>query len=263
MCKYKKSFLLYPITFIILLCLSFVSFSQTKTQLPCVNKKFSIVAHIVLDSLKRPGTSQADILRDIDSLNEAMKDVCISFQICELNIIENSVFNYFHEDSVWSELRFNYNKKNRINMYFVSSIIAPAGERGLSTQSGIGILDTSAILIRKDPHMFGTIAHQIGHYFGLHNTFGEIPTELVNGSNCSTTGDSLCDTPADPFILGSGISNYINNCKFVNTEKDANGDYYIPHVGNIMGNYGVCGCEFSRQQLKLMADTYISSKGMW
>ncbi len=45
-----------------------------------------------------------------------------------------------------------------------------------------------------------TIAHEMGHYFGLLHTHETANgTELVNGTNCGTAGDLLCDTPADGF----------------------------------------------------------------
>jgi hypothetical protein len=46
------------------------------------------------------------------------------------------------------------------------------------------------------------VAHEIGHLFNLYHTFGvcsnNVTTELPDGSNCSTAGDFVCDTPADP-----------------------------------------------------------------
>jgi hypothetical protein len=237
--------------------------AQTKTDLPCIDKKFSIVAHLVLDSLGSSGVTEAEINSGIALLNNAFKDICIFFEVCVFENIENFSYNTFNQDSSLNELISTYNKKNRINMYFVSQIIAPAGENGLATQNGITILDTSAIIIRKGNDIFSNMAHQMGHYFGLLNTFGETTTELVDGSNCATTGDNLCDTPADPYLINETIASHITGCRFISTKKDAKGQYYQPHVANFMSNYVNCGCEYSRSQLKIMADTYNAGKGMW
>ena len=58
------------------------------------------------------------------------------------------------------------------------------------------------------------IPHELGHNFNLVHTFGErsgngtlgsgTTLELVTrgaGANCTTEGDYLCDTPADPYNI--------------------------------------------------------------
>lgn len=79
-----------------------------------------------------------------------------------------------------------------------------------------------------------TLEHELGHYFTLYHTHGTTNTgttdELVNQSNCTSAGDRLCDTPADPNL--SGVVN--NNCAYIGTAKDANGDFYQPDPSNIM-----------------------------
>lgn len=78
-----------------------------------------------------------------------------------------------------------------------------------------------------------TLEHEIGHYFTLFHTHGTTNTgttdELVNGTNCSSAGDRICDTPADPNLTGN-----VTNCIYTGTAKDANGDFYKPDVSNIM-----------------------------
>ena len=94
-----------------------------------------------------------------------------------------------------------------------------------------------------------TLEHELGHYFTLYHTHGTTNTgttdELVDGSNCTTAGDRLCDTPADPNL--SGLVN--SNCAYVGTLRDANGDSYQPDVTNVMA-YSLERCQdkFSRQQ---------------
>jgi hypothetical protein len=108
----------------------------------------------------------------------------------------------------------------------------------------------------------------MGHYFGLSHTF-EPGGELVDGSNCSTVSDGICDTPADPFVEGDNTADYVNaNCKFISMKKDANGQYYDPIVGNIMSYYpNACKCSaglgFTHDQYLKMANTYLSNPGMW
>lgn len=81
-----------------------------------------------------------------------------------------------------------------------------------------------------------TLAHELGHNFGLYHTFSTfghpITQELVNGANCDTTGDLVCDTPADPYPQSS-----FDSCRYTGTATDANGDPYQPDVFNIMSYY--------------------------
>ena len=55
-----------------------------------------------------------------------------------------------------------------------------------------------------DPNI-STLVHEIGHFFSLlhiNGTWmmmkGNIPRELVNGSDCDIHGDLICDTPGSP-----------------------------------------------------------------
>jgi len=95
-----------------------------------------------------------------------------------------------------------------------------------------------------------TLAHEIGHFYGLphtHEVFsGE---ELVDGSNCLTAGDGFCDTPADPDLSGF-VS---RTCNYTGSFRDRNGDTYMPDVSNIM-SYSDPSCQnkFSLDQLALV-----------
>ena len=96
--------------------------------------------------------------------------------------------------------------------------------------------------------------------------------ELVDGSNCATAGDLLCDTPADPFgqtnatpeelaLIAQGLlvsAFYGPSCEFIYEIKDPNGEYYQPDMGNIMSAYP-CKCGFTQDQYRLMVETILSS----
>jgi hypothetical protein len=95
----------------------------------------------------------------------------------------------------------------------------------------------------------------------------ETKGELVDGSNCLTAGDNLCDTPADPYEMGADPTDYLSRqefCRFNDKSKDSAGQYFVPDVGNIMSMYFMCYCSFSQDQLRLMAENYIlSSSKLW
>jgi hypothetical protein len=137
---------------------------------------------------------------------------------------------------------------------------------GLASLGGVDFtFQQKAVWIGKNCADVGTIAHELGHYFSLDHPFANPGTELVNESNCATAGDQVCDTPADPYVYGQAISNYIDaNCLFTYTGKDANGSYYDPDVSNIMSYYSPCIClKFTHDQYEKMAQYYLSNPIAW
>ena len=96
-----------------------------------------------------------------------------------------------------------------------------------------------------------TLTHEMGHYFGLLHTHGSsncgsaanATNELVDGSNCQTAGDYVCDTPADPGLLGAGCSAFQvdASCNYIGTARDSRGMAFSPDVNNIM-SYSRSSC---------------------
>jgi len=268
--KYLKSF-------VILMAISFIFSTSgvaqgiltTQAPLPCIDKEFTIVAHIVRDTFGNPNLTEEALAEAIDSLNADFAPICASFNVCEIRYIPNFQYDVLNDDEERAEMAAYYNVKERINMYFVTGADSPYC--GVATLSGITQNDdvNPMITILKGDCMAPgskTISHEMGHFFSLLHTFDGPPTgtqELVDGSNCTTTGDMICDTPADPYLEGTAAEDYVdptNDCRFINMSKDGNGDWYVPDVGNIMSYYqSSCACGFTYGQYKRMADTYLNS----
>lgn len=98
--------------------------------------------------------------------------------------------------------------------------------------------------------------HELGHNFGLYHTFqGSNATstpELVTrgaGANCTTAGDFVCDTPADPLNRTGATTSMVNGCLvYTGTITDPNGEPYNPQMGNIMSYYDGCNPQFTAGQ---------------
>ncbi|MBP8212930.1 MAG: hypothetical protein KAX53_04245 [Saprospiraceae bacterium] len=214
-------------------------------ELPCVNKNFNLMIHIVLDSFRKQGIDVATIQQSIEEMNKYFAPICVSFSICDVSIIQNYSFDSLPTPKRRVELLDKHQKFNVFNVFYVDYILQPE----------ICGLSGGSVLIRKDCP--GAITHEFGHNFGLGHTF-EGGGELVDGSNCDTEGDGICDTPADPYVPFEKKSEYIEACEFISLKKDAKGQYYQPDVGNIMSYYH-CDCGFTREQYLNMSRTILSS----
>jgi len=110
-----------------------------------------------------------------------------------------------------------------------------------------------------------TLAHELGHLFGLLHTFeNSFGSELVNGSNSLISGDFISDTKADNFILNR--SNSLGGCFNLQIDqvglKDCNGELYsFAAFRNIMSYHPGCATVFSDQQLDIISRVKVKYKG--
>ncbi len=247
-------------------------------DLPCLNKNFNLVVHIAVDSLNRdPIVAEAFVNKMLIETSEYFSPICVSFTACEIQIIENNYSYANLQDSPISveerveKMEVLFSKERRINLFIVDSI--QNVDCGIGQFEGITTRDDANMVIElfncPDLKDSQNLAHQIGHLFGLYDTFNDnADLELVDGSNCQTAGDFICDTPADPygkmipvpsepgvFLVG----NYESNCEFIFNGQDENGEYWQPDMGNIMSAYP-CKCGFTRQQYFKMVEVYNNSE---
>lgn len=238
------------------------SYTFQQETLPCLNKKFTIVSHIFPDSLGNFGVTEADIKGAIDGMNTFFKPICVSFENCEFRYHPNFQHDTIDSDNERDAIKVKYHAHNRINFYFLSRL--GGTEAGLASGS-IGDPTGSGIFIVKGDGVTASVfAHEMGHFCSLAHTFEGNGTELVNGSNCLTEGDGICDTPADPFTPGQPMTDYVKNCRFISELQDANGEYYNPDLGNIMSYYNCSTCGFTWGQLSKMAGVIVGgAMRMW
>ena len=163
-----------------------------------------------------------------------------------------------------------YDAYNAMNQYYVNQFSNP-GLGGFAYYPDNAIYSTrSFILNENNIEDMGNrlVPHELGHNFNLIHTFGQnsgngslgtgVTTELVTrgpGANCTTDGDLICDTPADPYNMAGANLIYPNDCLHYDpnsTARDANGDAYMPSTTNIMSYYGSCTHDFSPGQYERM-----------
>lgn len=242
-----------------------ISSAQT-SPLPCLNRTFTIVAHVLDNPDLTPSHEEEDILAAVETLNFFFEPICTSFEICEFRRVENYQYDILERpQNEWNELINKHHVDNRINIFFMTEI---DNETAGFSAGSINNLTSGGIALAS----LGAFVHEMGHFFGLPHTFGEngnddlVTLELVDGSNSETAGDLILDTPADPYDPNDTTTIYMDStlCRFIAPLVDANGEYYTPHVGNIMTYLACSGCEFTHDQFRQMAQSYLDApEKMW
>jgi hypothetical protein len=226
----------------------------------CLNKKFSIAFHVVLDSnYQWGGLTPASLNGCINSLNSAFSRICVSFEKCYVDVISNYTYNSWDMNITEALVTPSWNIDNTINIYLADSILGfPAG------------YCSSVIVLEKSSAVGSVPIHEMGHFFGLPHTWNEIGTsaspanpntgsqEHVRRDNCYTNGDGFCDTEADCYPTGFDKLTALP-CKHIPGTTDGYGDYFVPPVDNYM-TYFKCGCRFTQEQYNFMARVILISK---
>lgn len=159
-----------------------------------------------------------------------------------------------NDNSIRNKVTQNTEKENLINLYIVPKGKYLNGFTYVVPDTFINYfnLKCNTIFI-NDSAWFNqsTVAHELGHFFGLQHTFGKSPEEnttkeKTDGSNCSEEADFICDTPADP----NGLIN--DNCEYIGLSDKKKHDYK-PFVNNYMSYYkNSCKNQFTPGQLQSM-----------
>jgi hypothetical protein len=248
----KKHLIIYLFLFFQGSILLGQSLHYTNKDLPCLNKQYQLYAHFIYDSL-RTTHSEVDLQNAIETANRMFEPICISFELCDTDTVFNYNFNIIVPEEEMTELSTEYVAQKRINLYLLTDTLVGPTTAGICA-GNVGSLNNGNIFLKS----LGSLTHELGHFFGLLHTFEGNGEELVDGSNCETAGDGICDTPADPYNPDHKVDEYVKDCIFYKDIKDANGDYYQPQVGNIMSYYP-CRCGFTREQYLRMAQNYLNA----
>lgn len=221
------------------------------TSLPCLNKTFTIVVHVFPDSLGNLNMNESDVRKAVAEANAFFKPICAQFEVCEFRYHQNWQYDTLRRpQQEIAEITTKYNVERRINLYLVDSFSAPYPLCGLATLKGIQDPVSAFVLLSKRCISARAVARELGRFFGLLHTFEGNGDELVDGSNCTTAGDRICDTPADPYVLGEPLEAYVAPpCLFISNKRDAKGEYYTPDLGNIMSYYLCDTCGFTWEQI--------------
>ncbi len=223
-----------------------------------VPRNFMVSLHIIRSTFGSGGIKKSLVLGALNEMNETYANADIVFELCEdVHYIDNDLYIETIPSEV-SGLMSNNNVDGSINIYFIPQVINGSGD-GICGNATFPSTTPSHRRILMDNNCVtngSTLIHEMGHYFGLlhtHSTSNGI--EYVERVNCTSAGDRFCDTPADPRLSGSTVT----NCVYVGGEVDPNGVTYVSDPSNFM-SYAPKSCRinFSPDQyahLSLIAAT--------
>jgi PKD repeat protein len=230
--------------------------NKTSTALTDVPAKL----HIVTDDGGDTSITVDEIFSEIDEANEWLANSFLRINVCDdINYINSS---FLYDFDLAEEMQYLYenHQQDILNIYFVESITSSSGSGicGYTYMPGnpnqyydVIVMDNQC----TNSSVNQTLAHEFGHHFNLIHTHGPengvLTDELVTGTNCSSAGDRLCDTPADPQLSSSNVSNV--NCLYSGTAMDEYGFLFQPDPSNIM-SYApqVCRDNFTIEQYARM-----------
>jgi len=191
-----------------------------------------IRVHIVMNIKGSEEVTISNIKSSVVSANSYFKNAGIQFFIDSIDHINDYNYSFITYNKLRQELLTKYSISNRINLFLVDSV-----KLGLLRSYGFtyfpDVADSNYIFLDKNYAIGTSLSTLLGHFMGLlstHETEGG--RELADESNCSVSGDFICDTYADPDLLNQ----VIDTCKYIGTTRDDQGKYYVPSVANIMSN---------------------------
>ncbi|WP_170254552.1 GEVED domain-containing protein [Phaeodactylibacter luteus] len=227
-----------------------------------------IQVHLINRSDGTGGLTEAQFEAALTELNDYFSNANLFFQHCgPVNVINSDT--YFNFDT--SEEAAFFSQHGVAN---VINIVIPGGNLTVNLSGqlcGYAYLPQGGrdLIAVKRSCMFSgnTFTHEMGHYFGLYHTHGKnncgsLTDELVDGSNCASAGDDVCDTPADPGLLGIGCTGYVvnSNCQYTGSLTDSQGQVFQPDPSNIM-SYAPGSCRNSLTTGQYARMNYFAANG--
>jgi hypothetical protein len=198
-----------------------------------------IRVHIVMNIKGLAGVTTSNINNSVVSANNYFKNAGLQFFVDSIDYVKDYNYSFVTYNYLKKELLTKYAISSRINLFLVDSIYMGT-ERSYGFTYFPDAIDSNYIYLDKNYVDGSSLSAMLGHFMGLlstHETLGG--KELADETNCTSSGDFICDTYADPNLYNM----VIDSCKYIGTNRDDAGKYYVPSVANIMSNsLPACKC---------------------
>jgi hypothetical protein len=212
---------------------------------PAVN--IPVRVNIIMNTEGSAGVALSDIVYSMNIANDFFKNAGIKFFIDTVEYVNDYNYSSVAYNNLRKELLAQYAVSNKINLFLADSV-----RMGYDYSYGFtyfpDVADSNFIYLGKDYARGNYLTTMLGHYMGLlstHETAGG--RELASESNCSSAGDFICHTYADPGLFNQ----VIDSCQYIGTDRDDEGEYYVPTVANIMSESpDECKCILTPQQYR-------------
>ncbi len=207
--------------------------------------------HVIRRTDGSGGLSESRVDQAIADTNDLWTQADIQFcQYGPTRFIDDDAFYLGLTEAEEDVLRTIDDIPNTINVYFVPSLSGCGlGSFTFSPVQGL-LVANSCAGTASNP---SSLAHELGHYFDLFHTHETaLGVECVDGSNCDTAGDLLCDTPADHAVpqLVDVVS---ASCDYTgDVDGPCVGDAaYAPDPLNVMSySEKICRTDFTPRQIE-------------
>jgi Pregnancy-associated plasma protein-A len=202
------------------------------------------------------GATDSNIKRQYENMVNQYSPHGICFLLAGIKQVNSTDLNDFNKDTEASELT-PYLVPNMLNLFIHNSLYTNTGGLNGTAYSIPSTKLSVSSGFMADFSNLSTMGHEVGHCLNLYHTFEtEYGAENVARtgvcSNCTSTGDYLCDTQAD---MGDPyLNDHIVACAYNGTQTDAcNTSIYAPDPTNMM-TYGerACRANFTTEQITRM-----------